>query len=189
MNGLSGTRCRLRPIARADLVQSIGWRNDPETRVSVLGYPFPVTEDMETVWYDRLHAEQGRHRASFAIEDMTDGALAGFMHLTEFDWVARSSAFGIVIGDPARRGKGIGREATVLAVRYAFDTLNLHRVSLRVLAGNAAAEHIYRSIGFVEEGRLRAAAFVNGVFADVLLMGVLRGELRAAVRPPQTSEA
>ena len=177
MNGLAGTRCSLRPITRADLAQSVGWRNDPATRNDVLGYPFPVTDDMEAAWYDRLHAEQGTRRASFAIQDARDGALAGFVHLTEIEWIARSAGFGIVIGDSTRRGKGMGCEATVLAVRYAFETLNLNRVGLRVLASNTTAECIYRSLGFVEEGRLRAAAFVDGQFADVVLMGMLRGEL------------
>jgi RimJ/RimL family protein N-acetyltransferase len=183
MSSLRGTRCKLRPIRRSDLTFSVGWRNDPEIRASVLGYPFPVTDDMEAAWYDRLHAEQGVRRASFAIEDTTDDALVGFVHLTEIDWVVRSANFGIVVGARARWGQGIGREATIMAIRYAFDTLNLHRIGLRVLVGNAAAEHIYRSLGFVEEGWLRQAAFVDGAFVDVLLMGLLRGELRTELAP------
>jgi RimJ/RimL family protein N-acetyltransferase len=188
MNSLRGTRCKLRPISRADLSLSVGWRNDPEIRASVLGYPFPVTNDMEAAWYDRLHAEQGVRRASFAIEDATDDALAGFVHLTDIDWIVRAANFGIVVGERARWGQGIGREATTLAIRYAFDTLNLRRIGLRVVAGNAAAEHIYRSLGFVEEGRLRQAAFVNGAFADVLLMSLLAGELRSKPSPALTGQ-
>ena len=86
-----GTRCRLRPITRADLAQSIIWRNDTATRQSVLGYPFPVTEEMEAAWYEQLGSEQGTTRASFAIEDSSDAVLAGFVHLTEIDWIVRST--------------------------------------------------------------------------------------------------
>jgi RimJ/RimL family protein N-acetyltransferase len=176
MTVIVGQKCKLRPIKRADLARSIEWRNNPEIRNAVLGYRFPVTEKMEEGWYDRILGEQGQRRASFAIEDCTDGALTGFVHLSDIDWPCRSAHFGIVIGEIGRHDRGIGREATELALAYGFGTLNLERIELRVVATNARADHLYRSLGFVEEGRLRRAAFFDGAVADVLVMGLLREE-------------
>lgn len=143
-----------------------------------MGYRFPVTEAMEDRWYDQILADQSGRRASFAIEDSVDGVLVGFVHLTEIDWPSRTAQFGIVIGDRSRQCRGIGSEATALALRYAFDTLNLDRLELRVSEINARARHIYLKLGFHEEGRLRKAAYIDGAVIDVVIMGILREEFR-----------
>lgn len=178
MTIIVGQKCRLRPIRRSDAVSSIDWRNDPAIRDAVLGYRFPVTEAMEQGWYDRILADQGGRRASFSVEDCSDGVLVGFVHLMDIDWPCRSARFGIVIGDVARQNKGIGLEAIELTLAYAFDTLNLARIELRVIEDNARARHIYGKLGFVEEGRLRRAAFADGAAADVIVMGLLHEEFR-----------
>jgi RimJ/RimL family protein N-acetyltransferase len=176
MTVIAGRTCRLRPLSRSDLAQSLKWRNDPVVRDAVLGYRFPVTETMEEGWYDRVLADQGGKRATFAIEDLADGALAGFVHLFDIDWPCRLAHFGIVIGETGRQGRGIGSEATALMMTYGFETLNLERIELRVADSNARARHIYARLGFVDEGRLRRAAFIGGAPADVIVMGLLREE-------------
>ena len=42
------------------------------------------------------------------------------------------------------------------------------------------AIRLYRSLGFVEEGRLRQAQFKGGRFIDVVLMSILRDEFKRA---------
>jgi RimJ/RimL family protein N-acetyltransferase len=189
---MEGKTCRLRPLRASDASESIGWRNDAQTRRDALGYAFPVTEVMERAWYDRLLADQAGKRVSFAIEDAGDAALVGFVHLTDIDWISRTADFGITIGRKDRRGKGIGAEATRLILGYAFDTLNLERVGLRYIEDNGAAARIYGQIGFVVEGRLRSAAFADGKRHDVVICGLLRKEWAAsagsaAVAPAKAS--
>jgi RimJ/RimL family protein N-acetyltransferase len=180
MTFIVGQKCRLRPLRRSDSQASIVWRNDPAVRDAVMGYRFPVTEVMEQNWYDRVLSDSSGKRASFAIEELEGDTLAGFVHLTGIDWSCRSAQFGIVIGEPGRQNQGIGTEATKLALVYAFDTLNLARVELRVVDDNARARQVYAKFGFVEEGRLRRAAYANGRTADVIVMGLLREEFRRA---------
>ena len=59
---------------------------------------------------------------------------------------------------------------------YAFNVLKLHRLSVRVLEYNARAIRAYRKCGFVVEGREREAAFVDGVWHDDIMMGLLSNE-------------
>jgi RimJ/RimL family protein N-acetyltransferase len=164
---------RLRPINRADLTASIQWRNDPETRDMVMGYAFPVTVDMEQAWYDRALADQGQRRASYAIANGQTDVAAGFIHLTDINWIWRSCELGVVIGESELRGQQIGREAVRQAVRIAFDTLNLTRITVRVLGINERALKMFCAIGFREEGRLRQAANVNGFATDIVILGLL----------------
>jgi diamine N-acetyltransferase len=178
MTVIVGKFCRLRPIRRSDAAISIGWRNDPETRNSVIGYPFPVTEVMEDQWCEQILTDHGGRRASFAIEAKEECIFIGFVHLTEIDWPVRSAKFGVVIGDVSWRRRGIGSEATLLALEYAFKTLNLERIELRVTEPNLRARYIYHKFGFIEEGKLRRAAFLEGNPIDVIIMGLLRGDFK-----------
>jgi RimJ/RimL family protein N-acetyltransferase len=94
----------------------------------------------------------------------------------DIDWVCRTAHLGILIGDRNRRGKGIGRDAVKLLLGYAFDTLNLRRIEMRVLASHDAAVKLYETSGFVVEGRLRQAYYSAGTFVDVLVMALLRND-------------
>ena len=63
------------------------------------------------------------------------------------------------------------------ACRYGFDHMRLHKVALTVVAEHEAARHVYRSVGFVEEGRLRDEFRRDGTWLDKITMGLLEGEL------------
>jgi RimJ/RimL family protein N-acetyltransferase len=104
------------------------------------------------------------------------GALKGVAQLQSIDWVQRTAALGIYIGDPGDRGAGLGRAATCLVLDYAFHALDLHRVSLEVLASNATARRLYEQLGFTLEGALRQAYLRAGEREDVALYGLLSPE-------------
>jgi RimJ/RimL family protein N-acetyltransferase len=63
-----------------------------------------------------------------------------------------------------------------LLLGEAFGPLDLHRVSLRVLAYNARALAAYKKVGFTEEGRERQSAKVGDRFHDDVMMGMLAHE-------------
>jgi RimJ/RimL family protein N-acetyltransferase len=171
---LSGRVTVLRPLRATDRAISVRWRNDPEIRDNILGYRFPITEAMEADWIDAVLKDQTRTRIVLAIEDKTDGACVGFVYLNNIDWFARNAEFGILIGERNRHGKGLAKEALCLVAGYAFETLNLHKLYLRVVAFNKRALALYRAFGFMEEGVQRQQAFLRGRYYDVVLMGLIR---------------
>lgn len=61
----------------------------------------------------------------------------------------------ILIGDKEAHGKQIGYNATVAALRIAFEVLNLKTVVLEVYEENIAAKKIYEKAGFVYKCDLR----------------------------------
>ena len=140
--------------------------------VRAYGRRFDPTEP-----YTRQHAER-------TIGFLIDQPLAwvidveGFIGHVRFhtaDAHDRRAAVAIGIEDPARLGHGLGTEALGLALGFGFAA-GLHRVSVRVLASNARAIACYRKCGFVDEGRERESAFVEGLWQDDLIMGLLDRE-------------
>lgn len=66
--------------------------------------------------------------------------------------------------------KGYGREAIRWAANYAFTWCNLHRVSIGSLAYNERAIHLYASMVFVQESRIRSCFYMNGVWHDLVIL-------------------
>jgi RimJ/RimL family protein N-acetyltransferase len=86
---------------------------------------------------------------------------------------------GLFIGLPELWDEGLGRDTLQTLVRFGFDQLNLHRISLRVFAENSRAVHLYEKLGFQHEGRWRQCEFRNGRYHDLLWMSILEDEWRS----------
>ncbi len=57
-------------------------------------------------------------------------------------------------------------EAADLAVRYAFDTLGLHRVEANIQPGNAPSIALVRRLGFAREGFSPRYLRISGEWRD-----------------------
>jgi hypothetical protein len=110
----------------------------------------------------------------FVIRKRGNPAPCGYIQITNIHPIHRSAEIGIRIGSDEDRGRGIGKAALKLAVDYIWNHLNLNRIQLTVLATNLRAIRAYKAVGFEEEGLFRRAAFINGVWTDVLAMATLR---------------
>ncbi len=73
-------------------------------------------------------------------------------------------------------GRGIGRAAIRKVLDYAFGSLGLHRVDLRVLSFNQRAIGCYLACGFVHEGTERESACIAGEWHDDWIMSILQHE-------------
>ena len=112
----------------------------------------------------------------FAIRTRPDDRLVGITQLKNIHAVHRSAELTIQIGEEADRGRGYGTEAVTALISYGWRELNLHRISLRVLAGNVAATKAYESAGLTVEGRLRSCVFIDNRWNDMLVMAIVRND-------------
>jgi RimJ/RimL family protein N-acetyltransferase len=98
----------------------------------------------------------------------------GFVDLNGINLLHGDCWLGIGIGEPEFWGSGYGTEAMQLVLRYAFEVLSLHRVTLNVFEFNTRAIRSYEKAGYRIEGRQREAMLRDGRRWDILFMGVLR---------------
>jgi RimJ/RimL family protein N-acetyltransferase len=92
------------------------------------------------------------------------------------------------IGDPGDRRRGFGSEALELLLRYAFEELNLFRVTVLVPEYNTAAVRFFEKAGFVIEVRRREAVNRMGRRWDLLHLGLLQSDWMQSSRqisPPE----
>ena len=110
--------------------------------------------------------------AVFSVVQLATGDLAGQAMLWAIDLHNRSAHVGISLR-PAFRGCGLGTDTVRVLCRYAFAILGLQRLQAETLASNAAMIATATQAGFVPEGTLRRSAWVDGQFADEVILGML----------------
>ena len=115
----------------------------------------------------------------FGIRLVENDEMIGEEELDHIEWQHGVAWFGIGIGDPAYWGKGYGREATALLLRFGFWEINLHRIQLTVFDYNERAIAAYEKLGFVKEGTYREFLQRDGRRYDMFLYGLLRHEWEA----------
>jgi RimJ/RimL family protein N-acetyltransferase len=162
-----------RPVA-ADAEAIARWSTDMEyARLLRRAMAYPGTAEEIIKWYVNSDDE---HFLPFSIRTVQDDVLVGSLGIKDIMWSNRNCSFFIGIGEAAYRGRGMGREALELMLRWIFLEMNMHRVGLEVMAYNEAALRTYRRIGFQDEGRLRQFVMRDGIWHDILLMSLLHEE-------------
>lgn len=169
---LKGERVILRAMRPEDLERFAEFRNDVE--LNLLGGWLA-----EPVPFARIEADYRAYLESrpeeltwFGIE--TQGRFIGQCLLHHFDYTARSCELRITIGDRDFVGRGYGRDAVRLLVKYAFRLRNIQRVWLTTNGSNERAIKAFQAAGFEVEGRLRRHVWLDGRYDDLVHMGILR---------------
>lgn len=174
-----GERIRLRAAEREDIPRFVAWLNDPEVRQFLL-LSLPLSKADEEGWFERMQAEpQPEHVLVIEIRDGQDWKPIGNTSFMDINWISRSAEIGIFIGEKAFWNQGYGRETMRLMLKHGFETLNLHRIQLRVFEHNLRGIKAYEHAGFQHEGCQREALYADGRYYDILLMSVLRGEWKS----------
>ncbi|GAA5826646.1 hypothetical protein JCM11251_002833 [Rhodosporidiobolus azoricus] len=91
----------------------------------------------------------------------------------------RNANFGLSL-HPDHQGKGYGKEIMEWLIEATFMRYNLHRLEGEVFSWNEPAIRLYKSCGFVLEGRRRDSMFQEGEYRDDLIFGLLEHDWRRA---------
>jgi [ribosomal protein S5]-alanine N-acetyltransferase len=113
---------------------------------------------------------------SFAIVVGSSGEVVGQVRLMDWSRAEKGAEIGVWL-KRKHWGKGYGTEAMGLACRFGFHSMRLHRILAKVVSGNDQSSAMLRKLGFRQEGTLRGEVRVGRAWTDVLVYGLLRGEL------------
>lgn len=173
---LRTARLVLRPPIASDIADRHALGRDPEI-YRHLGADTsnlqPLTEEQAKAWVENIAS----HPACWVIE--YQGRAIGEILLDNF--VSADKRAGLIIGilDPEALGKGLGTEAIKSIAEFSFDTLGIHKLSMRVLSFNMRAIRAYERVGFVREGLERESALIGGIWHDDVIVGLLKRDFDA----------
>ena len=165
----------LEPSLTADLVLRPAQTADIETIVSIESRG-SISQFIRPWRHERHAAALDNRNYAYLIAEVA-GETVGFVIFQEVLSTDRAiKLMRIVTSEP---GQGHGKPLMRLAMRHAFIDLGAHRLWLDVFAQNDRARHVYRDLGFVEEGCLRDAAQKPDGFHSLIIMSMLEDEYRA----------
>lgn len=166
----------LRPLKESDSELLFLWRNQLEYIKNTKSFRLPKHEGLEREWVNHMMLEKSNSTVFFIIT--ADEASIGLVQLSNIDWISRNAYFGIALCDDSAKSKGYGRRVTKLVLDYAFNELNLHKISVEILDFNLSSIHLFESIGFIKEGVMREHYFWSNTYHDVNLYGLLKEDYR-----------
>jgi RimJ/RimL family protein N-acetyltransferase len=159
---------RLRPTMLSDLEFVISVEQDPANR------PF-ITPWERTQHEGAVRIPDFRH---FIVEAGPGYPSAGFVILQGCRNPHRSIELKRIVLAASQHRRGYGRAAIRLLAEMAFRDLGAHRFWLDVKARNVRAQALYRSEGFIEEGRLRESVRTDDGYDALVVMSMLEREHR-----------
>lgn len=169
MQEIVGEKISLRPITNEDTDLIVKWRNNNRVRGNFI-YRGEFTRQVHEKWL-RERVETGKVVQFIILENETKRPI-GSVYFRDVDTTVGKAEYGIFIGEDDAVGFGYGTKAAELALSYAFGTMKLHKVFLRVLADNSVARKSYEKVGFVQEGYFKDEVFLDGEYKDLIFMAI-----------------
>jgi RimJ/RimL family protein N-acetyltransferase len=113
--------------------------------------------------------------ARFSVVRLADNVLAGAASLWGINFHHRTAHIGLSLR-PDFRNSGLGTDTVRVLCHYGFTIRGLQRIQIDTLADNTAMIKVAGRVGFIHEGTLRHAAWVNGSFVDEVVLGLLASD-------------
>ena len=134
-------------------------------------------EEAENKFPKLLPAIKGTDTDSFAYGAFTTDnnliGLCGFIREPRVKTAHRGEVIQMFV-DTAYAGKGIGKQLLKHTIDKAFENPAIEQIILSLVYGNKAAEGLYKSMGFVEYGKLGNFFKTGNTYTSQLFMVLAR---------------
>lgn len=173
-----GKYVALRPMEDGDQDFIHALNEDPVVRGRVVGWDWPSSAHHQKAWFSASASGGATHR--WIVVD-PEGRSVGLTGLWDVDWHNRHAMTALKLGGPnPLRGKGLGTDAIMTVMAFAFYDVGLHRLYGSILTDNIASQRAYvTKCGWSVEGTSRSHIWRHGSFIDLLQVGVLKEDFDA----------
>ncbi|MHC1785930.1 MAG: GNAT family N-acetyltransferase [Christensenellales bacterium] len=175
---LNTPRLRLRPYLPDDAETMFrNWANDPRVTAFLTWAPhesLEVTRQLISAWVESYQSDTV-YRWGITL----DGELIGDISVVRWRDQDEECEIGYCLGRNWWH-QGLMTEALCSVMRYLFESVGFHRITLRHDSANPASGRVMQKAGLHHEGCLREAIKRrDGSFADVQVYGAIKGQWQA----------
>ena len=159
----------IRTHQKKDIPLRVKWLSNPDVNRFIgeeLGKKTTLKKQGE--WFENYR--KAKDKKFFTICE--DSMPIGFMGLSNISKANKNADLFIAIGEDGYRGRGIGKIAMEWLIDYGFNKLHLHKINLGVVEDNLSAVRLYKSLGFVTEGKMKDEVFDGKRFYTFLPMAI-----------------
>lgn len=168
---ISGKKVTLRAIELQDAEKLYHWANDAKLWELLGGWHFPSSLESTRNWIQNLPKDSLNQRFGIEVPEL---GLIGTANLVDINWKDRNAFHGMMLGDPAVRGQGYGKDTIHAIMRYAFEELGLQRLDTTIIEYNTPSVETYTRCGWQIEGTNRNWYFRKNRYWNRLMLGVTK---------------
>ena len=168
MVNVSASQGCLRQMSAADLESVLQLRNHAEIRRYMLTQN-EISIEEHMFWFDRASQNPGLELLVFELNKIC----CGFVQFKETNYLGVVD-WGFYAAPDAPRGTG--RKLGLAALNHAFKKESLHKICGQALHWNQPSIEFHKSLGFAQEGVLRAQHFDGATCHDLICFGMLKRE-------------
>ncbi|MBW4577431.1 MAG: GNAT family N-acetyltransferase [Aphanothece sp. CMT-3BRIN-NPC111] len=184
---LCGERVILRLATEKNVPQIIAFYRDNAAHLETISSPKPNSFYTTEFWTQKVRSShedfQIDRSCNFFIFDIADDCmLLGFTNFFSF---IRGAFHACILGyglAQSAQGKGLMTESLRLAIDFAFNELNLHRIMANHSPTNVRSGRLLRRLNFLPEGYARDYLLVHNEWQDQVLNALTNPNWK----PPQT---
>jgi len=147
------------------------WRNKPEISKYMYTDQY-ISEEEHFNWFKKIKSDLAKKYWVVRL----DGEYVGVVNLYDIDIKNKRCYWAYYLAEPSVRGKGLGRLIELNILNYVFEKLGLNKLCCEVLKFNELVVKIHQKYGSKIEGTFRKHIFKQGVFHDIVCMGILKEE-------------
>lgn len=168
INVRGGYMINLRPYKRCDAGVVASWVKDEKEfhqwSAGLLG-DYPANENTLLDYSEAIADDEN----CLQLVATAEGIPVGYLNMRIRGEANDVAHFGFVIVDPSKRNRGLGKSMIKMAINYAFDYLNVKKITLKVFEENSYAIKTYLSIGFHETSNRTPYLFQTEHWTAVLM--------------------
>jgi len=150
------------------------WMNDPEIYQYLESKWRQITVEDLKEYIKSIN--DGKNNFLFGIFDKATDKHIGNIKVGPIQHVHRYGDIGIIVGNKNYWGKGVATEAIKLIVQFAFEDLNLNKVTAGMYDINRGSLKAFEKNGFRQVGIWKNHVFFKGEYIDQFIMEKLREE-------------
>lgn len=162
----------LRQFELEDLEEVYKLKNDIETSNFLGGFSVGYSTNDIRNWIDSL--SNRKNDVIWCIADKNNKCI-GQIGLYDIDYRIGNAGIGIAI-TKENTNCGIGTKVHKGILEFAFNDLNLNKITAKILTFNNASIALYEKLGFIKEGEIRSFQYRNGKYINAYIYGLLKKE-------------
>lgn len=170
---IDGERIYLREVRLSDVTENYyRWMNDPEVVQYLETRFFPYSREKIESYVRQM--QEDADSAFMAVIVKNGDEHIGNIKIGPINWFHRFADIALIIGEKKSWGRGYGTEAIKLVTDYAFNTLNLHKLTAGIYANNIGSIEAFKKAGFSVEGVRKKQRLYHGEYVDEVILGITR---------------
>jgi RimJ/RimL family protein N-acetyltransferase len=160
------------------------WFNSPDITKNLAAQYWVNTPDQQLKFLQ--NTQSSRDRLVLAIIDRNTHEHIGVGSLSKLDLLNRRGEMSLVLGSAVHRSGIYSLESLAMLTEIGLVRLNLNKLVATGLASSEGGLKLTKILGYIETGRFREHAFVNGVWEDCVYLEILQREWLGSPRRPKT---